>query len=131
MKKVAAILLTVVMVLALAACGGSKPEDKLIGSWKLTDAKAGEADDSMGQAISMITAMGGSVSIEFKKDGTGKLNMSLVSQTNDADFKWKLDNAQLVMMMDGEEDNTLGYSVEDGKLTLGRDGMQLVFEKNK
>ena len=133
MKKVFAVLLTAVLLISLAACGASKPEDKLIGSWKLTDARADKDGDSIGigQAITMITGMGGAVNIEFKKDGTGKLSMSLMSQSQDADFKWKMDNGKLVMIMDGETDNSLEYTVEGTKLTLGKEGMQLIFEKNK
>ena len=54
MKKALAILLALMMVLALTACGGGN-KNALVGTWKLVDEET-EAEYGLG--------------IEFKKDGT-------------------------------------------------------------
>lgn len=63
MKKILAIALAVVMLFALASCGGSKNEKNIIGIWKLVDTET-ETEYGLG--------------IEFTEDG--KLRYGLTEE---------------------------------------------------
>ena len=79
MKKLFALLLALMMVLSLAACGGSNNEKNIIGIWALVD-KETETEYGMG--------------IEFTKDGEmryGFTEASLTGLTGDEDVDAALD----------------------------------------
>ena len=63
MKKIFAMVLVLVMVFALASCGGSKNEKNIVGVWKLVDTET-ETEYGLG--------------IEFTKDG--KLRYGLTEE---------------------------------------------------
>ena len=79
MKKLLALLLALVMVFSLAACGGSNNEKNIIGTWALVD-KETETEYGLG--------------IEFTKDGEmryGFTEASLTGLTGDEDVDAALD----------------------------------------
>ena len=79
MKKLLALLLALVMVFSLAACGGSNDEKNIIGTWALVD-KETETEYGLG--------------IEFTKDGEmryGLTEASLTGLTGDEDVDAALD----------------------------------------
>ena len=79
MKKLFALLLALMMVLSLAACGGSNNEKDIIGTWALVD-KETETEYGLG--------------IEFTKDGEmryGLTEASLTGLTGDEDVDAALD----------------------------------------
>ena len=79
MKKLFALLLALMMVLSLAACGGSNNEKDIIGTWALVD-KETETEYGLG--------------IEFTKDGEMRYGLtedSLVGLTGDEDVDAALD----------------------------------------
>ena len=79
MKKLFALLLALIMVLSLAACGGSNNEKDIIGTWALVD-KETETEYGLG--------------IEFTKDGEmryGFTEASLTGLTGDEDVDAALD----------------------------------------
>ena len=67
MKKIFAMVLVLVMVFALASCGGSKNEKNIVGVWKLVDTET-ETEYGLG--------------IEFTKDG--KLRYGLTEEVFEA-----------------------------------------------
>ena len=79
MKKLLIIALALMMVLSLAACGGSNNEKDIIGTWALVD-KETETEYGLG--------------IEFTKDGEmryGLTEESLAGLTGDEDVDAALD----------------------------------------
>ena len=79
MKKLLIIALALMMVLSLAACGGSNNEKDIIGTWALVD-KETETEYGLG--------------IEFTKDGEMRYGLtedSLVGLTGDEDVDAALD----------------------------------------
>lgn len=79
MKRLLALLLAAMMLLSLAACGGSKNEKNIIGTWALVD-KETETEYGLG--------------IEFTKEGEMRYGLTedvLTSLTGDEDVDAALD----------------------------------------
>ena len=89
MKKIFAMVLVLVMVFALASCGGSKNEKNIIGVWKLVDTET-ETEYGLG--------------IEFTKDG--KLRYGLTEEVFEAigggDAEDVMDGLDLLMSFEYE-----------------------------
>lgn len=92
MKKVLAFVLALVMVLSLAACGGSK----VVGTWKSEDA-----------LFSTIT---------FNSNGTGSMTMKVLNTTTEFDYTEK--DGKLELSENGKVEFTYEYSVDGDNLTL-------------
>ena len=89
MKKIFAMVLVLVMVFALASCGGSKNEKNIVGIWKLVDTET-ETEYGLG--------------IEFTKDG--KLRYGLTEEVFEAigggDAEDVMDGLDLLMSFEYE-----------------------------
>lgn len=89
MKKIFAMVLVLVMVFALASCGGSKNEKNIVGVWKLVDTET-ETEYGLG--------------IEFTKDG--KLRYGLTEEVFEAigggDAEDVMDGMDLLMSIEYE-----------------------------
>ena len=89
MKKIFAMVLVLVMVFALASCGGSKNEKNIVGVWKLVDTET-ETEYGLG--------------IEFTKDG--KLRYGLTEEVFEAigggDTEDVMDGLDLLMSIEYE-----------------------------
>ena len=89
MKKIFAMVLVLVMVFALASCGGSKNEKNIVGVWKLVDTET-ETEYGLG--------------IEFTKDG--KLRYGLTEEVFEAigggDAEDVMDGLNLLMSIEYE-----------------------------
>ena len=89
MKKIFALMLVLVMVFALASCGGSKNEKDIVGVWKLVDTET-ETEYGLG--------------IEFTKDG--KLRYGLTEEVFEAigggDAEDVMDGLDLLMSIEYE-----------------------------
>lgn len=89
MKKIFAMVLVLVMVFALASCGGSKNEKNIVGVWKLVDTET-ETEYGLG--------------IEFTKDG--KLRYGLTEEVFEAigggDAEDVMDGLDLFMSIEYE-----------------------------
>lgn len=89
MKKIFAMVLVLVMVFALASCGGSKNEKNIVGVWKLVDTET-ETEYGLG--------------IEFTDDG--KLRYGLTEEVFEAigggDAEDVMDGLDLLMSFEYE-----------------------------
>ena len=89
MKKIFAMVLVLVMVFALASCGGSKNEKNIVGVWKLVDTET-ETEYGLG--------------IEFTKDG--KLRYGLTEEVFEAigggDAEDVMDGLDMLMSIEYE-----------------------------
>lgn len=78
-KKFAALLLALVLVLSLCACGAKEPESELYGTWKYTlDLAAAidkELEDQLGDALTVDADLELPVTFTFQKDKTFSLVM--------------------------------------------------------
>ena len=125
MKKIFAMVLVLVMVFALASCGGSKNEKSIVGVWKLVDTET-ETEYGLG--------------IEFTKDG--KLRYGLTEEVFEAigggDAEDVMDGLDLLMSIeyeiksDTEMEITmkafLGLAKETTDVSYALDGDTLTFD---
>ena len=108
-----------ILLAGLALSGCSKPEDALIGTWKI-DVDATVAQDEKLKAASF----------EFTKDG--KMGANFMGKKEEGEFKVKsAEGGKIVLSTKGkdgkEEDVTV--EVKDGKMTLGTKGQNLYLVK--
>lgn len=122
-KRIAFLVMTMMlMVVAVAACGGKAKTDAIVGKWDASKIKASgvevdleEFGKQMGQEISF--------SIEFKEDG--KLTADAMGVSTEGTWKAK-DNAKYDVTIDGETEEV---SLANNELALEIEGNSLVFTK--
>ncbi|MDD6023244.1 MAG: hypothetical protein PUC06_03240 [Oscillospiraceae bacterium] len=121
MKRVLALLLAMVLLLSLAACGGeaegsasSEVEESDAGLYMLTSMKDGEEEIDL-ETLQMIGA--DSWYLELREDGTGTLYLG---EDNITELKWR----NGVLKADGDrleytrEGDTITLAVEESSLTF-------------
>lgn len=118
-KKILAVMLVIGMMMGLCACGSAKE----VGKYQFVEMS------SEGMTITAETLKGfdmdpSGIYIEFRKDGTGTLNMGAMGDGDDAstEFTWKDGK----MTADGD---TVAYTLDGKKITIDIDGSSMVFEK--
>ena len=117
MKKIVAILLTIAMLLSLAACGGGEP-DPNAGKYQGISAKA------LGMAMAMSEVYPGETWVELKSGGKG----TVMLDGDDFPMKWTLDGEAIPITIDGV--NSVGR-LADGVITvdLMEMGVEMTFLK--
>ena len=105
MKRMLAILLTLAMLLSLAACGGSVEEDPNAGKYLGTTAKA------FGMVMPMSDIYEGETWLELKSGGKG----TIMLDGDDFPMKWTLEGNTFTLTIDGED--SVG-TLEDGVIVL-------------
>ena len=104
MKKIIAILLTIVMLLSLAACGGGEP-DPNAGKYQGISAKA------FGLTMDMSEVYPGETWVELKSGGKG----TVMLDGDDFPMKWTLDGEAITITIDGVD--SVGR-LADGVITV-------------
>ena len=121
MKKILAVLLTAVMVLSLAACGGTGGADPNEGVYKATSGEYG------GISINIDKVFDGGVTLQLKSGDRAVLTMG----GQDYNLKWSLDGRDFTLTAsDSEYTGTLA----DGVLTLENvldSGVNMTLEKTE
>ena len=117
MKKIIAILLTIAMVLSLAACGGGEP-DPNAGKYQGISAKA------LGMTMEMSEVYPGETWVELKSGGKG----TVMLDGDDFPMKWTLDGEAITITVEGVD--SVG-TLADGVLTvdLMNMGVEMTFLK--
>ncbi len=115
MKKLIAVILTLGMLLGLCACGSSKEEEALCGTYTLYAMNYDE--DTILYAEEL---MGGENTITLKSGGMA----DMVLQDQPATVKWKIDGTKLTLTA---ADGDMEGSIENGILTLVLDGSNLYY----
>ena len=117
MKKIVAILLTIAMVLSLAACGGGEP-DPNAGKYQGISAKA------LGLTMEMSEVYPGETWVELKSGGKG----TVMLDGDDFPMKWTLDGEAITITV--EDVDSVG-TLADGVLTvdLMNMGVEMTFLK--
>lgn len=93
MKRILAILLTLAMLLSLAACGGSAEEDPNAGKYLGTTAKA------LGMTMEMSEIYPGETWVELKSGGKG----TVMLDGDDFSVKWSLEGEAITISIQGED----------------------------
>ena len=104
MKKIVAILLTIAMLLSLAACGGGEP-DPNAGKYQGISAKA------LGMTMAMSEVYPGETWVELKSGGKG----TVMLDGDDFSMKWTLDGEAITITIDGAD--SVGR-LADGVITV-------------
>ncbi len=91
MKKLSAILLSVIMVLSLAACGGGRADDAYIGNW------ISVAGTAMGVTLTGDDIAGFGLVLE--KGGKGSMSVD----GDSANIKWTNNDTTLTISVQGED----------------------------
>ena len=105
MKRILAILLTLTMLLSLAACGGSAEEDPNAGKYLGTTAKA------LGMTMEMSEVYPGETWVELKSGGKG----TIMLDGDDFPMKWALEDEAITITIDGVD--SVG-TLTDGVITM-------------
>ena len=126
MKRIAAALLVLMMILILTACGGNKngaqdEPDGIVGSYALNSATIEGTDYTYEELDSYGMADG--TFIKFSADGTGEFGLS-----GEEPESFTYDKATGGITFDSD-DTTAIFTVEGGKVTLDYEaaGMTMVF----
>lgn len=118
--KVFALLLTLIAVMSLVACGGDAAKDGLGGTtWALS---GGSQGDTTVDKATLETLLGGEMTFAFADDGTVTMSMSGV----EGEGTWTQDGTQVTIESDGEA-KTL--TLDGDKMTLEQDGITIEFTK--
>ena len=117
MKKIVALILTIVLLLSLSACTGGEP-DPNEGKYQAVSAKA------MGVTMDVAEVYPGETWVELKSGGKG----TVMLDGDDFPMKWTLDGEAITITIDGVD--SVG-SLADGVLTvdLMEMGVEMTFLK--
>jgi hypothetical protein len=121
MKKLLALVLSLVMVLSLTACGGGKDYS---GTYKVTAVKSDDIELKKGDEL-WKTAFPDDSSlpyIELKKDDKCTISFD----DDNTDGKYSVDGDKITITADKED---VKGTIKDGKITLTIEGAEMVFEK--
>ena len=123
MKKIFAMVLVLVMVFALASCGGSKNEKNIVGTWKLVDTET-ETEYGLG--------------IQFTDDGKVRYGLTEDMFGDDEDIDEALAGLDMLMTIEYEikSDTEMeltakalfGLASESDTVEYKLDGDTLVFD---
>lgn len=116
MKRITALALVLVLIFALAACGGKG--GAVPGTYKLTGMM--QDGEDLSEQIAAMEALGMEITLVLKEDGTGYLNM-LGEQ---ADLTW--DAKSITVEGDAEP-----YTVDGDSLTLKEGNTSMTFTLKK
>ncbi|MDL2294506.1 DUF5640 domain-containing protein [Ruminococcaceae bacterium OttesenSCG-928-D13] len=119
MKKTASILLVLVLVIGLAACGGGKSDDPNVGNWNAVSATM------LGIEMEVDDLFESGVTLEIKANGKFTLNVDGEKGSG----KWEYAGSTIKMTASGVE---MTGTIENGTLTLNNlldMGMDITFEK--
>ena len=116
MKRIAALTLILVMVLALCACGGSDGKNPAVGTWTIKSMTNGGETYS----VDDVPTLKDFIVMELREDGTGTMTMD--GQT--ADIKWE--DGKLI---NPDTNETLPITLDGDKLTIKQDTVELVFAR--
>ena len=116
-KKLVALLLLVVMVFSLAACGSNS----IVGVWKMDITAIMEMAglSGMESVADMIEG-----TMEFKNDGKAIMTIYFMGQTQTQEFTYKVDGDKLTM-----NGGTSTFKINGNKLTITENGMTLTFTR--
>ncbi|MEA1975483.1 MAG: hypothetical protein U9N10_08040 [Bacillota bacterium] len=100
MKRIISIVILIVMILSLVACGGND----LIGKWEMVYDKEEEGDFGL-----TVDDLGIDLSITFTEDTMEMMGMS---------FDYKIKNGKIMVKLFGEEEEAMEFDIKGDKMIL-------------
>ena len=123
-KRILTVLMALVMLVSLAACGGGKNP---AGTYELT--KMGDGSEELtAEELTEIAGTELESTLEMTKDNKFTLNMGILSdeETESVSGTWKLDGDSLILSVEGEE---LSATYNGKTVAMDMDGVLLTFGK--
>ena len=124
--KLISLLMTLMLVLALAACGGSSggaaADDPNLGLYKMSSLMGFSLEEYAEMLEITEEEAADSMTLELKADGKADMTIDGDVQTLD----WSVEG-DAITLTDGEE--SLEGTLADGTITLDIEGMEIVFTK--
>lgn len=113
MKRIAALLFTLLLVFAVAACGS---EDTLIGTWEgpMELSVLGVGVEEPGTTVETIR-------FTFSEDGTGSLELTsdlILAEMPYQSFRYTAEDDQLTLTLHNGQTTTFTYTLDGDTLTL-------------
>lgn len=122
-KRIAVLMLVAVMVvLALAGCGGKKDASPVVGTWKATEVEAMGVNVKVDEYLEQMGM--GDMKMEMSLTEDGRFGMDLMGQQ--VEGSWRYNGSTLTLTAEGED---LSAECEDGKITIEESGVKIIFEK--
>ena len=122
-KRIAAVMLVLVMALALTACGKAK----LDGAWTITGGTF--IDGLVGEmGIEDLASVGLEIVFEFKDDGVFAVGMNMYGVSEVSEGTWEVDGDKVTMTVEGDPLEAT-FEVKGDKLTLTTEEGTIVFDK--
>ena len=123
-KRILTVLMALVMLVSLAACGGGKNP---AGTYELI--KMGDGSEELtAEELTEIAGTELEITLEMTKDNKFTLNMGILSdeETESVSGTWKLDGDSLILSVEGEE---LSATYNGKTVAMDMDGVLLTFGK--
>lgn len=123
-KRILTVLMALVVLVSLAACGGGKNP---AGTYELT--KMGDGSEELtAKELTEIAGTELEITLEMTKDNKFTLNMGILSdeETESVSGTWKLDGDSLILSVEGEE---LSATYNGKTVAMDMDGVLLTFGK--
>ena len=127
-KQVLALLMTLVMIFSLAACGGSGGSgggESAAGTYNLTKMSSGGEEISM-EEMSEIAGMDVGMTLELTEDNKFTMDMGVLGDGEKVSGTWKMDGDSLILSAEGDE---LSVTYDGKTIVLDMEGEGLTFEK--
>lgn len=122
-KRIAVLMLAAVMVvLALAGCGGKKDASPVVGTWKATEVEAMGVNVKVDEYLEQMGM--GDMKMEMSITDDGKFSMDMAGQQ--VEGTWKFSDSTLTLTAEGSD---LDAEYKDGKITVDESGVKVIFEK--
>ncbi|MCI9486355.1 MAG: DUF4923 family protein [Lachnospiraceae bacterium] len=122
-KRIAVLMLAAVMVvLALAGCGGKKDASPVVGTWKATEVEAMGVNVKVDEYLEQMGM--GDMKMEMSITDDGKFSMDMAGQQ--VEGTWKFSGSTLTLTAEGSD---LDAEYKDGKITVDESGVKVIFEK--
>ena len=122
-KRIAAVLLVLVMALALTACGKAK----LDGAWSIT---GGSFIDEMTAelGVNSLAEVGMEIVFDFQDKGVFAVEISAMGMTETSEGTWEVDGDKVTMTIDGDPLEAT-FEVKGDKLNLTTEEGTIVLDK--
>ncbi|MCR5736279.1 MAG: hypothetical protein K6G64_01350 [Eubacterium sp.] len=121
MKKILALVLSLMMILSLTACGGS---DKYAGTYKVVSVTVQNTTIKKGDDLWKKAFSDESKLPYMKLDGKGKCTFLFDSETSEGEYSV---DGEKITLKDSKE--SIDGKIKDNQITISAGGADMVFEK--
>lgn len=126
--KVLSLMLALVCVMGLAACGDKGGSSSAAGVYNFQTLEMGGMSMDMDQMIEsgMLAEDDVKITLDLKSDGNFTLDMSALDESQSMDGTWKENGGNIELTVEGE---TITATLADGVITMAAEGLTMTFKK--